>query len=216
MPNRLVTIEFKGLKEVFAGLERLERTAATRCIQEGLRNGEPILLAAMQGTCPVKTGALRDSIKIRRSGARKGYIRTAVGAWASQAAGRIWQAKGGAGNLWFSLGRGRGKVRVQAVGGYGEVEKGRQWFRWRNLFAAAKVDVFYLRFLEFGTKHIPAGHFLRYAFEEVKYLVRDAIGVAMGHILMDEAAQIGAGQAAAPTAPTAAPAAGEGGGGGGD
>jgi HK97 gp10 family phage protein len=60
-----VSLSVKGLKETIKALETLEPKLHRKVVRTALRDGAKIVLAEAKATAPVKTGALKKSLKVK-------------------------------------------------------------------------------------------------------------------------------------------------------
>lgn len=69
----------RGLKEAITALDKLESAVAKKILRKALRAGATLPLKAAKTNAPVRTGALRRSLKVRAGRSRKGVIHVVMG-----------------------------------------------------------------------------------------------------------------------------------------
>jgi HK97 gp10 family phage protein len=75
----MVTMKIEGGKELEIALRSLPPTVMRKVDRQGLREGGKIVLEKAQRDCPVVSGALRDSLKLKAGKRRKNYISVVIG-----------------------------------------------------------------------------------------------------------------------------------------
>jgi HK97 gp10 family phage protein len=63
--GNMVDIEIKGLDEIEKRLKQLPQKVAKKVVRKAVREGAKPILKAAQSKVPVKTGALKKSLKVR-------------------------------------------------------------------------------------------------------------------------------------------------------
>src|SRR4051812_6719809 len=72
-------VRVEGMKELAAKLDDLESKVVRKVTSQALRAGAKVTLAAAMSTMPVKSGALRGSLKVRAGRYKKGFVSISVG-----------------------------------------------------------------------------------------------------------------------------------------
>lgn len=87
-----VTVNIKGLDKLEKGLLSLPTKVARKVLGDAIRKGAYLLRDATQAKTPVKTGALRDSIKVKSKKLSEVEYQSTVAPFLSGGSNPVWYA----------------------------------------------------------------------------------------------------------------------------
>lgn len=73
-----ISLKVEGLEKVMQAFNSLSKNMAGKAMRKALRDGAKVVADEARNLCPVDTGRLRDSIRVRAGRRKKDYIRMVV------------------------------------------------------------------------------------------------------------------------------------------
>lgn len=153
-------IKVEGLKELQAALNQLPLEIQRRPLRSAVSAAAKVIVDDAKRRVPVKTGNLQKSIIRYRS-----------------------RSESAVGRETFSVAVKKGKQK------YADTKRNRRLRRVGKSYQTAG-EAFYWRFLEFGTKFMPAKPFLRPAFESQKAKAVEVIKTKLADAIFKTAAKL--------------------------